>query len=134
MKRGTMRPDRGASTVKAPSVWDRIVFGAISGVCGAILGLAAALLVAMVFRTSAGVAASVVCSTLYFFCVGFLRGPDAGFLVAEALSAAGLLVRAGTVESMGVPPEDHRDHPRNWAAPWLLLAWFVMVVLVTWRS
>jgi ABC-type lipoprotein release transport system permease subunit len=76
------------------SISERILVGSVSALIGAILGLALALVVAVVWDQFRGIIVGV--SAAYFFCVGFLKGSDAGDFAGEALGAT-----AATVAAMG---------------------------------
>lgn len=117
------------------SVWERTVFGAISGLFGGILGLAAGLLAAMLFQTGAGLAAVVIFSVIYFFCIGAVRGPDAGFVAGEAFMAMSAAVRSFSA-SNGLIYRDpgSYDQPRAWRSVGVLVAWIGLVAVITWRS
>lgn len=118
---------------RSASTWDRIVFAAIAGFFGAILGLVAGLLAAMIFGTQAGLAASVSFSVIYFSVVGAVRGPDTGFLVAEALSAIGAAIRGGSASNGFIYPDPVSYGPRAWRAVWTLVVWLCVVLVITWR-
>lgn len=121
------------TAAQPPSLRDRLVFGAISGLFGAVLGLAAGLVAAMLFRTSAALAAVVVLSAIYFFCVGVVRGPDAAFLVAEAFHAAEMAVRAQAATNGVFPdPAQREERLEAWGAAGLLVIWLAMVGVLTW--
>jgi hypothetical protein len=116
----------------ALSVWDRIVFGALSGLVGALLGIVAGFLAAVFLDFVPFAPAAVIFSTLYFFCIGAVRGPNAGFFAGEALGVVGAL---GAAEA-GVIPGNSLEHhqPSAWSSVWLLGVWFAIVVLLMWRG
>src|SRR6478672_8758042 len=68
---------------------DRVVLGLVSGFMGAILGGALAIVVAFAFHERSIAWSIVPVSGLYFFLFAAVRGPDAGFFVADALGAVG---------------------------------------------
>jgi hypothetical protein len=81
-------------TCDVTSISERILLGCLSAVIGAILGLAVALVVAVVWDHFRAVIVFV--SAAYFFGVGFIKGSDAGDFAGEALGAT-----AATVAAMG---------------------------------
>lgn len=89
----------------------------------------------MIFRTAAGVMPSALFSVLYFFCVGAIRGPDAGFLVGEVLHAVGMAVRAEAANN-GVFPDqtEGEGQPRAWRSLWLVVIWLLMLAVITWHA
>lgn len=119
-----MPPDRPLRA----RLWDRLVFGAISGAFGAVFGVAAGLLAAMLFRTSAALVPVVIFSGGYFFCVGALRGADAAFVVGEGLHVAEMAVRA---QARMVPEPKNDETPGTWRAPALLVIWLAFVGTIT---
>jgi hypothetical protein len=119
---------------KSFSTWDRIVYGAIAGFFGAIFGLVASLLAAMIFGTLAALSSVVIFSVIYFSLIGVVRGPDAGFLVAEALSAIGAAIRGGSASNGFIYPGPVSYGPRAWRPVWTLVVWLGLVGLITWRS
>jgi hypothetical protein len=118
--------------LKSLSLWDRAVFGAISGVVGALLGLAVALLGAVAFDSAPAWRAISVFSAVYFFAMGAIRGADAGFFVGDALSA----VAAVAATEVGAIPGDteRRDKPSAWGSVWSLGAWLTIVAVIAWRG
>jgi hypothetical protein len=99
---------------------------------GTLIGLVVALLAAVALASPPAFLAIAIFSAAYFFCIGAVRGPDAGFFVGEALSALGVI---GAAEAGAIPGEQRQDHrPSAWRSVWLLGIWLVVVVLVTWRG
>ena len=117
--------------MKPLSIPDRIVFGAISALIGVALGAVAALLAAVALDTSPPVRVVLIFSAAYFFCVGAVRGADAGFFVGEAMSALGAI---GAAEA-GMMPGNALEHdkPSAWRSIWLLGVWLLLVSFITWR-
>lgn len=113
------------------SVWDRIVFGAIAAAFGCLLGLGAALCGFFAFDGSPPVRWMVLASAVYFFAVGLVRGPEAGFLAGETLGA---LASVAAVEAGAVPGTfDSSQQPESWKSPALLVVWAVIMILMAWR-
>lgn len=111
---------------------DRIVLGFVSGCIGAILGGIAAVVVAFGLRAGAIAWSILPVSGLYFFAIGPLRGPDAGYFVADALSAIGVV---GASAAGGIPGESSQpDRPAAWGSTWLLVGWLVMIAILGWRA
>jgi hypothetical protein len=118
--------------VRSLSLWDRVVFGSISAIVGAVLGALAAFLAAVAFDSSPEWTRVTGFSILFFFGVGALRGPDAGFFVGQAFSAvAGIGAVEVGVASGGT---EYRDEPRSWNSVWLLGVWLAVVTALAWRS
>lgn len=111
---------------------DRIVLGFVSGCIGAILGGLAAVFVAFGLRADAIAWSIVPVSGLYFFAIGAIRGPDAGFFVGDALSVIG----AASVSAAGAIPGEspHAERPSAWGSTWLLVAWLVMIAILGCRA
>jgi hypothetical protein len=110
------------------------VFGLISGATGTLLGLAAAFLAGQSLAQPPAYGSVAWFSGLYFAAVGWVRGPDAGFLVGEVLR----VVWAGAQAELGRPHPSERseqqDQPVAWRSTGLLLAWVGVVLLLAWRS
>jgi hypothetical protein len=118
--------------VRPLSIWDRIVFGSIAALVGGVLGLLAAVLGAVAFDSPPAWRTVLTFSLVFFFCVGAARGPDAGFLMGEALSAIGGIGAAEAGVALG-DTEGH-DKPRSWRSAWLLGTWLAVVAVLTWRA
>lgn len=111
---------------------DRLVLGFVSGFMGAILGGALAIVIAFAFHERSIAWSILPASSLYFFLFAAVRGPDAGFFVADALGAVGSVAEttAGVIPGQGV----QSAKPSAWGTAWPLAAWLVMVAVLAWRS
>jgi hypothetical protein len=114
------------------SVWDRVVYGAISGALGSLLGLGAAMCLFVVFYDGLSFRWMGFASALYFFVVGVFRGPDAGFVVGEALSAI-TGVAAAEAGFIAVS-NSNSQQPSIWKSPLLLGVWALLMLLVAWKA
>jgi len=76
------------------SVWDRIVWGAIAGTAGALVGGGAALVLMYEAQSLHFNRALVFFSAVYFFAVGFWKGPLAADLFGAALQGGSGYVQA----------------------------------------
>ncbi|MDB5873639.1 MAG: hypothetical protein JWQ07_3081 [Ramlibacter sp.] len=113
------------------SLGDRIVIGAIAGVMGAVLGLVAAFLLAFAFESPPALRPIAIFSAVFFFVIGAVRGPDAGFFVGDALSA---LIQIGADDhEIGGGREGH-GKPGAWSSVWLLATWGAIVLAIAWRA
>jgi hypothetical protein len=118
---------------KPLAVWDRIVYGAIAAVFGALLGLGACLCLFVVFHGNMPVRWIVLASAVYFYVVGFVRGSNAASLTGEALTVVG---GAAMAEAGAYPGNlQNSNSPwSSWSSPVLLVAWGAMVCLIAWRA
>ena len=116
------------------SAWDRIVFGAISGAAGTLLGLAAAFLAGQSLARAPAYEAIAWFSGLYFSVIGMVRSPDAGFLAGEVLR----VVWAGAQAGLGGPHSSERREQQDQSVAWrstgFLLAWVGVMLLLAWCS
>lgn len=112
--------------------WDRLVLGFVSGFIGAILGGALAIVIAIAFHERSIAWSILPASGLYFFLFAAVRGPDAGFFVADALGAVGSIAEttAGVIPGQDV----QSGKPSAWGTAWPLTAWLVMVAFLAWRA
>ena len=113
------------------SMWDRTVYGAISSAFGCLLGLGASLCTFLVFH-DCPIRWMVLVSAVYFFFVGAVRGPDAGFVMGEALSAVTGAVASETGFVAGI--QQNSQQPNSWTSPATLVAWALIMAFVAWRS
>lgn len=117
----------------APSLWDRFVFGVISAAAGALLGLGAAYVAALLLGTPPAYESIAWFSGIYFAVIGVIRGPDAGFFAGEVLR----VVWAGAQAELGRPHpaerHEQREQPAAWRSVGLLLAWAAAVLLLAFR-
>ena len=113
------------------TTWDRVVYGAIAAAFGAILGAVAAVMVAFGLHAHAIAWSIAQFSADYFFAVGFVRGPDGGFFVGDALSA---LAAMGAAEVGGIPSErPSAEKPDSGSSVYLLVVWLLVVAVLAWR-
>jgi hypothetical protein len=115
---------------------DRTAYGLISGAFGCLLGLGAALCAFFAFNHSP-IGWMVLVSGAYFSVVGALRGPDAGFVVADALS---IVAGVGAAETGVVPgagsdslqPSSHQPSSRQ--SPATLAGWALIMAVMAWKT
>ena len=109
-----------------PLTWsDRLLFGGLSAVIGGVCGFFGSVFVAMFLSVLPPMLSATLLSAGYFFCVGVLRGADAGTHVGEALSAVAALgtAKEGSQSSM---PESTRHF--QWASFWVLAPWVLGMI------
>jgi hypothetical protein len=114
------------------SIWDRFVYGCISAAFGALFGLGAALFVFLVFHNTSPVRSLVLVSAAYFAAVGAVKGPDAGFMVGDALSAAAGAAAADAGEQLAGPSD--LQQPSSWQSPALLVIWGLVMAAIAWKG
>jgi hypothetical protein len=117
---------------KPLSVWDRIVYGAITAAFGALLGLGASLCLFVAFHGTTPVRWIVLSSAAYFFIVGFVRGSNAALVTGEAIAAVGGAAMAETGAYPGALQNSNSPWS-SWSSPALLAAWIAIVGLIAWR-
>ncbi len=121
-----MRRDRRPAT-KALTLGDRLDYGCIAAFAGLVIGLGAAL--AILFLVGSSSWGVVAFSLVYFFAIGFVRGPDAGDFAGDALS---LVTGAGAAAADG--GLDGLETPKGRTAIVLVLVYVAGVVLLAlWR-
>jgi hypothetical protein len=116
---------------KPLTFWDRLVYGSIAGVIGALLGLAASLCLLFALGSVPPVRWIVLASAAYFFGIGVVRGVVAADFTGEAVGAvAGVaMVDAGAL----LDPSTKSDAPwTQWSSPVLLFVWIAIVALAAW--
>jgi hypothetical protein len=117
---------------KPLTAWDRFIFGCISGLFGALMGLAAAIVLVLALHDITPVGSIVIFSAVYFFGVGLVRGPDAGFLAGDALTAIGVAAAVETGVAINDAPQS--DQPNAWGSIWWLVIWLAGIGLLLWRG
>ena len=106
----------------------------LSGGIGVVLSLALSTVLVLVLHDFPPFAAVAIFSGLLFFCAGFIRGADAGFLVGDALSAIGVISAVETNAADRVEELLGDDKPKAWSAVAWLTFWLLGVVLLVWRG
>jgi hypothetical protein len=113
------------------SGWDRTVYGLISGAFGCLLGLGASFCGFFAFGHSP-FSWMILVSAGYFFVVGALRGPDAGFVAGDAVS---VVAAAAAAETGVVPGAGSNSHqPSSWQSTATLAGWALIMAVLAWNG
>ena len=124
--------ERAKAVNAAPlTLWDRIMLGAVAGVIGAIAGALAVGALAWSLRSHHVAWAIVPASSLYFFAVAVIRGPDAGFFLGDAISMVTQASRDDLPDPRRDPPETARH--AQWSSVWILAGWLLLTAVLAWR-
>jgi hypothetical protein len=114
--------------------WDRVVYGVIAALFGSLLGLGAALCLFFVFYDGLSFPWMVLVSAVYFFVIGAIRGPDAGFIVGEAFSAITGVAAAEAGFAANTAPSANSQQSSTWKSPVLLALWVLIMLFVAWKA
>jgi hypothetical protein len=115
------------------AIRDRAAYGFIAAAFGVLLGLGASLCLFFAFHSSIPVRWIVLASAIYFFIIGAVRGADAAFFTAEAIT---VVAGAALVETGVAPETGGRSDSRwaSWSSPVLLMVWLAIVGVLAWRG